>query len=243
MSLVSSLIGQSKYHYYAVLTIINKKEASADRTARRQFQAATGQPVSRTQASDAMTSRLPRYEAKYVQRKCFQCGSVPLRSDIKGTELPPANILIPLERQLTALQLCCWQFLYNETLQQTFHPLLSKLVWKTTNLGHLSPFWGSYEWCRTLVDGSLESPCRVLVKFKRLRRYKPKCTKTRCLQEGVGHSEPTFQREGVVPLPIYWYHSKGNWLRYNSAAEILYNETFQQTFRPVLSKLSKRRQI
>jgi len=30
-----------------------------DRTARRQFQA-TGQPVSRTQASDAMTSRLPR---------------------------------------------------------------------------------------------------------------------------------------------------------------------------------------
>ena len=53
-----------------------------------------------------MTSRLPRYEAKCVQRKCFQCGSVPLRSDIKGTELPPANIFIPLERQLIALQLC-----------------------------------------------------------------------------------------------------------------------------------------
>jgi len=32
--------------------------------------------------------------------------SVSLRSDIKGTELPHANILIPLERQLTALQLC-----------------------------------------------------------------------------------------------------------------------------------------
>ena len=31
-----------------------------------------------------------------------------------------ANILIPLERQLNALQLCRWQFLYNETLQQTF---------------------------------------------------------------------------------------------------------------------------
>jgi len=37
---------------------------------------------------DAMTSRLPRYEAKCLQRRCFQCGSVPLRSDIKGTELP-----------------------------------------------------------------------------------------------------------------------------------------------------------
>ena len=31
--------------------------------------------------------------------------SVPLRSDVKGMELPPANILIPLERQLIALQL------------------------------------------------------------------------------------------------------------------------------------------
>ena len=37
------------------------------------------------QASDAMTSRLPRYEVKCVQRRYFQCGSVPLRSDIKGT--------------------------------------------------------------------------------------------------------------------------------------------------------------
>jgi len=48
--------------------------------------AATGQPVSRTQASDAMTSWLPCYEAKCVQRRCFQCRSVPLRSDIKGME-------------------------------------------------------------------------------------------------------------------------------------------------------------
>ena len=38
---------------------------------------------------------------------CLQWGSVPLRSDIKGTELPPAKILIPIERQLIALQLCC----------------------------------------------------------------------------------------------------------------------------------------
>ena len=42
---------------------ITRRPASADRTARRQFQA-TGQPASRTQACDAMTSRLPRYEAK-----------------------------------------------------------------------------------------------------------------------------------------------------------------------------------
>jgi len=50
--------------------------SSADRTARHQFQA-TGQPVSRTQASDAMTSWQPRYEAKCVQRRCFQWGVGP----------------------------------------------------------------------------------------------------------------------------------------------------------------------
>jgi len=36
-----------------------------------------------------MTSWLPRYEAKCVQRRCFQWGSVPLHTDIKRTELPP----------------------------------------------------------------------------------------------------------------------------------------------------------
>jgi len=61
--------------------------ASADRTVRRQFQA-TGQLVCRTQVSDTITSRLPHYEAKCVQRRSFQWGSIPLRSDIKGTELP-----------------------------------------------------------------------------------------------------------------------------------------------------------
>ena len=91
---------------------VNKKASVRWQPARRQFQA-IGQPVSRTQASDAMTSRLARYDAKCVQRRCFQCGSVPLHSDIKGTELLLANILIPLKRQLIALQLCCWQFLYN----------------------------------------------------------------------------------------------------------------------------------
>jgi len=50
-----------------------RRPASADRTARRHFQA-TGQPVSRIQARDAMTSRLPRYEAKCVQRRFFQWG-------------------------------------------------------------------------------------------------------------------------------------------------------------------------
>jgi len=44
-----------------------------------------------------------------------------------GKSRSPANILTPLERKLVALQPCCRHFLYNETLQQTFRPLLSKL--------------------------------------------------------------------------------------------------------------------
>ena len=74
---------------FELMPTVTRRPASADRTARRQFQAAFNN----------------RYEAKCVQRTCFQWGSVPLRSDIKGTELPPANILIPLEKQLIALQL------------------------------------------------------------------------------------------------------------------------------------------
>ena len=35
----------------------------------------------------------------------------------QGEGVNRCNILIPLERQLIALQLCRWQFLYNETLQ------------------------------------------------------------------------------------------------------------------------------
>ena len=52
----------------------------------------------------------------------------------------PANILIPLESQLIALQLCRAQLLYNETLQQTFSSCIVEIVQKTINLGNLSPF-------------------------------------------------------------------------------------------------------
>ena len=49
-----------------------------------------------------------------------------LEARFQGEWVVPVNILIAVERQLNALQLCRWQFLYNETLQQTFRPLLSK---------------------------------------------------------------------------------------------------------------------
>jgi len=39
---------------------------------------------------------------------------------------------------------------------------------------------------------------------------------------GVGRLELRFQGEVVAPVPVCWYHSKGNWLRYNLALDIFY---------------------
>ena len=104
-------IGTSLFCYkFQTALISTRRPASADTTAHCQFQA-TGQPVCRTQASDA-SRRLPRYEAKCVERTHFQ--------------------------------------------------------------------WGHWSLC---------------VQISRERSY---------------------------PLPIYWYHSKGNWLRYNFAADSVY---------------------
>ena len=45
----------------------------------------------------------------------------------------------------------------------------------------------------------LLSVIELLFYLLRLRRYKAKRVKTRSLQEWVGHFEPKFQEEGVVP--------------------------------------------
>jgi len=63
----------SRLQHWIFWALITRRPVSADRTACRQLRA-TGQPVNRTQASDAITSRLSRYEAKCVQRRCFQWG-------------------------------------------------------------------------------------------------------------------------------------------------------------------------
>ena len=207
-------------------TNLTRRPASADKTARRQFQA-TGQPVRRTQASDAMTSRLPRYEAKCVQRRCFQCGSVPLRSDVKGTELSPVNMMIPLERQLISLQLCLWHFLYNETLQQTSRPLLSKLSKRRQVI------YPHFEEVRSGVEPCLMARWKARVKFLlsvsqlfslalTVEALQGKMCQNSLPSGGGGLVSAKISGGRVVPLPIYWYYSKRNWLRYNAAADSFY---------------------
>jgi len=102
-----------------------------------------------------------------LQDKMFQhslpsggCGSDSAKIS-GGRGRPPANIFIPLERQLIALQLCCWQFLYNETLQQTSRPLLLKLVWKTTNLG----IWSHFEEVRGGVEPWLMARWKACIRL------------------------------------------------------------------------------
>ena len=50
----------------------------------------------------------------------------------------------------------------------------------------------------------LSADAAFLFYLLRLRRYKAKRVKTRSLQEWVGHFEPIFQGEGVVPGEYFW---------------------------------------
>jgi len=78
-----------------------------------------------------------------------------------GKGRSPANILIPLERQLIALRLCHWQFLYKETLQQTFRPVLSKLS-KRWQIQVLYPHFVKV---RGSVQPWLMACCKACVEF------------------------------------------------------------------------------
>ena len=51
----------------------------------------------------------------------------------------------------------------------------------------------------------------------RLRRYKGERVKTRCLQEGVGHLEPRFQGEGVIPGEYFLVSTKLDTFCFDSA--------------------------
>jgi len=67
-------------------------------------------------------------QGKMCQNSMPSGGGRSLGAKISGGRArPPANMLTPLETQLTGLQLCRVEFLYSETLQQMFCPLLSKL--------------------------------------------------------------------------------------------------------------------
>ena len=102
-----------------------RRLASADRTARRQFQA-TGQPVSRTQAM----------RRSVCNAGASNAGSTPPLTQLycrntfafryQGNGATPCQY-IDTTRKAIDCAMSLRVFLYNDTLQQTFRPLLSKL--------------------------------------------------------------------------------------------------------------------
>ena len=70
-----------------------------------------------------------------------------------------------------------------------------------------------------------------------------KCVKTRCLQEAVGHWSQDFRGKGPSPCQYTDTTRKAIDSATTVLLTVLYNETSEQTSRPLLSKLSQRRQI
>jgi len=159
-------------------------------------------------------------------------GDGSIRAKISGGKgRPTANILIPLEKQQIALQPCRWQFLYNETLQQTFRPVLSKL----SKRRQISVLYPNFEEVRGSVKVWLMARWKARVEFLlsviellflSLTVEVPQGKMCQnLLPSGGGRSlgaKISGERVFPFPLPIYWYHSKGIWLRYNLAADSLY---------------------
>ena len=100
----------------------------------------TCQPVSRTQASDA-SGRLPRYIR--ANARASNGGSVPLHSDIKGTELPMPIYWYHSNGNWLRNNFAADSFYIMKLYSATFSSFIVEIVRKTTNLGIWSPFWGS----------------------------------------------------------------------------------------------------
>jgi len=102
-----------------------------------------GQPVSPTQASDA-SGRLPRYEAKCVQRTLFQWRVGPFACRYQGNGATPCQYIDTTRKVITdcATTMPLTVFI-SWNLAADFSSFIVKIVRKTTNLGIWSPFWGS----------------------------------------------------------------------------------------------------
>ena len=166
-------------------------------------------------------------------------GVGPFAFRYQGNGATPTNILIRLERQLIALQLCRWQFYIMKLCSRLF-VLYCRNCPKDDKFRYFIPILKKLVAARTLVDGSLESPCPVLVK----------CNWTlflsltvEALQDKMCQNSLPSGGGGSV-----WATISGGSGR--SPANILIPLErqlialhMQQTFRPLMPTMSKRRQI
>jgi len=114
---------------------------------------------------------------------------------------------------LIALQLCRWQFLYNETLQQTSH----SLRWKLCERWQMWVFDPHFEEVRSGIEPWLMARWKAHVRlpirhnwtfFASSYRWcatRQNVSELTASWEGVGQFEPRFQGEGVVPWEYFWF--------------------------------------
>ena len=107
--------------------------------------------------------------------------------------------LQPLPWQQSRQQLWCKQ-----TIQEGQHPLTGQ---RTAYFRLLANQWAE----RRLVM-QWRHGCRAMRRSVR-NAGASNAGRSLCVQ---------ISREQSYPVPIYWYHSKGNWLRYNFAVESFY---------------------
>jgi len=123
------------------LHVSTRRPASADRTARRQFQA-TGQPVSRTEASDAMTSRLPRW-GEVCATQVLPMGVGPFAFRYQGNGATPCQDIDTTRNAIDCATTLPLTVFIQWNFTADFSSFIVEIVSKTTNVGNLSPFWGS----------------------------------------------------------------------------------------------------
>ena len=121
---------------------INKKTASADRTARRQFQA-TGQPVSWTQASDTMNVMAAALWCEVCATQLVPMRVGPFAFRYQGNGATPCQYIDTTRKAIDCAYNFATESFYIIKLCSRLFVLYVEIVQKMTNLGNLSPFWGS----------------------------------------------------------------------------------------------------
>ena len=139
-------------------------------------------------------------------------GVGPFAFRYQGNGATHANILIPLERQLIAQQLCCWQFLYNETLQCNLFVLYCRNCPKDDKFRYLIPIVRKLGAAYNLGWWLAGKPAHDFL-FAITERFfassyhwcntRQNVSKLIASWRGVGQFEPRFQGKGVVPWEYF----------------------------------------
>jgi len=100
-----------------------------------------------------------------------------LESRFQEERVVPCQYVDTIRKAIDCATILRLTFFIQRIFAADFSPFIVEIVQNTINLGTLSPFGESCGRRRTLVDGSLESPCRVLVKCEWTSFYSaPQCS-------------------------------------------------------------------